>query len=155
MNMDAVIGCDAVDAGNAWLRLTTAMGAVRTIPWETVKIAGMGGNHEGHVTIQGVTERVTPYFATHDSLWIVSTDGSFAQVMLEKASPKRDAILAAFARQLGDRWKGDQLNQSELMEMMFQIPISSGLGIPKIVIFMIAGFLFILLAAVVVLVLGR
>src|SRR5438132_2476468 len=47
MFMDAVIGCDAVDAEVGWLRLRTATGAMRTIPWSAVKIAGMGGNHEG------------------------------------------------------------------------------------------------------------
>ena len=155
MNMDAVIGCDAVDAGAEWLRLRTAGGAVRTIPWSAIKLAGMGGNHEGNMEIQGVTEKVTPYFATHDSLWIVYADGGIAQVMIEKSNPKRDAILAAFAEQLRIGWRGDELTSNELTEALFQMPVSSGMRIPKKLIFMVAAMLFVTLAAVVVLVLGR
>ena len=31
----------------------------------------MGNGLEGHFTVQGVTEKVAPYLATHDSLWMV------------------------------------------------------------------------------------
>ena len=159
MNMDAVIGCDSVDAGsgpgNDWLRLRTAGGAVRTIPWSAIKLAGMGGNHEGQLTIEGMTEKVTPFFATHDSLWIVYADGGMAQVMLEKSGPKRDAILAAFAEHLGIGWHGDQLAMFELTKALMAGPVASAAGISRIVIFMIAGMLFVILAAVVVIVLGR
>jgi hypothetical protein len=155
MNMDAVIGCDSVDAGAEWLRLRTAGGAMRTIPWSAIKIAGLGGNHEGNVEIQGVTEKVTPFFATHDSLWIVYAEGGLAQVMLDKASPKRDAILTTFAERLRIGWRGDELTSSELTDALFQMPVSSPTRIPKILIFMIAGMLFVVLVTVVVLVLGR
>ena len=94
MNSDAVIGCDAVDALPEWLRLKTATGATRTIPWSAIKLAGTGHKLEGHVTIQGVTEKTAPLLATHDSLWIVYAEGGFAQIMVDKISPKRDAILA-------------------------------------------------------------
>jgi hypothetical protein len=137
MNTDAVIGCDAIDAGDAWLRLRTASGAVRTIPWAAVKIAGMGGNHQGNIQIQGVTEKVTPYFATHDSLWIVYAEGGFAQAMIEKAGDKRDTILAAFARQLGDRWLGDRFTAGNLTAAMFQMPLAAAKGMPKMITIMI------------------
>ena len=155
MNMDAVIGCDAVDAGAEWLRLRTAGGAVRTIPWSAVKLAGMGGNHEGHLTIGGITEKVTPLFTTHDSLWIVYADGGMAQVMIEKVSPKRDAILAAFAQHLGIGWHGDQLPMTELTEALMAAPVAAMAGTSRMVIFMIAGALFVILSAIVILVLGR
>ena len=149
MHMDAVIGCDAVDAGAEWLRLKTAAGAVRTIPWSTIKLAGMGGNHDGNMEIQGVTEKATPYFATHDSLWIVCTDGGIAQVMIEKASPKREAILAMFAKQLGIGWRGDELTTSELTNALFQMPVSVSKGLPKIVTVMMAVMALLILAAIV------
>jgi hypothetical protein len=150
MHMDAVIGCDAVDAGAEWLRLKTAAGAVRTIPWSTIKIAGMGGNHDGNMEIQGVTEKATPFFGTHDSLWIVCTDGGIAQVMIEKASPKREAILDAFAKYLGIGWRGDELTTSELTNALFQMPVSASKGLPKIVSVMMAVMAFLILAAIVV-----
>lgn len=155
MNMDAVIGCDAVDAGTEWLRLRTAGGAVRTLPWGAVKIAGLGGNHEGHVEIQGVTERVAPFFATHESLWIVYAEGGFAQAMIEKEGPAREAILATFAQRLGIGWRGEELTTSELTDALFAMPVAAPLKVPRVLIFMIAGMLFVLLSAVVVLVLGR
>jgi hypothetical protein len=152
MNMDAVIGCDAVDAGsgetNTWLRLRAVSGAIRTIPWSSVKLAGMGGNHEGHIQIQGITERVTPLFATHDSLWIVYANGGFAQAMLEKSHPKRDAILAAFAAQLGARWRGDQLEQNALMDVMFHVPVAAMSGLPKLMTIMIVVMAIMFLLAV-------
>jgi len=155
MNMDAVVGCDSVDAGAEWLRLRTVAGPVRTIPWSAIKIAGMGGNHEGNMEIQGVTEKVTPFFATHDSLWIVYAEGGIAQVMLEKASPKRDEILATFADQLRIGWRGDELTSSELTDALFQMPVASPARIRKMFIFMAAGLLLVVLAAVVALVLVR
>jgi hypothetical protein len=156
MNMDAVTGCDAVDAGNDWLRLRTASGALRTIPWPAVKIAGMGGNHEGEITIQGVTEIVTPLFATHDSLWLATDGGDFAQVMLEKTHPKRDQILAAFAQQLGPRWHGDRLDQSALWEMTFPVPASIQTGARKRILMMIVAMVgLIILAIVLAFVLGH
>jgi hypothetical protein len=155
MNMDAVIGCDSVDAGAEWLRLRTASGAMRTIPWSAIKIAGLGGNHQGTVEIQGVTEKVTPFFVTHDSLWIVYAEGGIAQVMIEKSSPRRDAILATFAERLRIGWRGDELTSSELTDALFQMPVSSPTRIPKLLIFMIAGMLFVVLATIVVVVLGR
>ena len=155
MNMDAAIGCDSVDAGAEWLRLRTAGGAVRTIPWSGIKIAGMGGNHEGHVEIQGVTEKVTPFFATHDSLWIVYAEGGFAQTMMEKSSPKRDAILATFTERLGIGWRGEEFTTNELTDALFHIPLAAPTRIPRMLIFTIAGMLFVVLSAVVVLVLGR
>jgi hypothetical protein len=150
MNMDAVIGCDAVVASGGWLRLHTAGGAVRTIPWSTIKIAGMGGNHAEDVEIQGVTEKVARFFATHDSLWIAYAKGDFAQVMIEQSSPKRDAILATFAQQLDTRWKGDQLDQEELMDGLFQMPASVSKGRPRMMLLMIAVAVLIVLLAVVV-----
>ena len=149
MNTDAVIGCDAVDAGAQWLRLRTASGAVRTVPWSAIKIAGMGGNHEGQMQIQHVTEHVSPFFATHDSLWIVYAEGGFAQAMLEKQHPKRDAILATFAQQLGIGWRGDELTTSELTEALFQMPVSARKGLPKIVAIMMAVMAALMLAAIV------
>lgn len=155
MNMDAVIGCDSIDAGPEWLRLRTAAGAVRTVPWSAIKIAGMGGNHDGNVQIEGVTEKVTPFFATHDSLWIVYAEGGFAQAVIEKSSPKRDEILAAFKQRLGIGWRGDELTSKELTDALFQMPLAAPTRIPRMLIYMIGLMLFVVLAAVVVLVLGR
>ncbi|HTB12563.1 MAG TPA: hypothetical protein VK752_13370 [Bryobacteraceae bacterium] len=148
MNTDAVIGCDAVEAGDAWLRLKTAGGAMRTVPWAAIKIAGMGGNHEGHMQISHVTDKVTPFFATHDSLWIVYAEGGLAQVMIEKVSPKRDRILATFAQKLGIAWRGDEFTTSELTGALFQMPLSAGKGIPKITKIVIAVMTILLLAAI-------
>ncbi len=148
MIWDAVIGCAAVDPSASWLRLHTAAGALRTIPWSAIRIAGLGGNHGYLYTCEGVTETTKPYFKTHDSLWIVYADGGFAQVMLETADPKRDAILASFAQQLGERWRGDQLTLTELMDVK-----SSSAGkkpFPKI---MIAMLIFMLLSFILPLVL--
>lgn len=136
MNSDAVIGCDAVDAGAEWLRLKTATGATRTIPWSAIKVAGMGAGLEGNVTIQGVTEKVAPFLATHDSLWIIYTDGAMAQVMLEKANPKRETIRDAFAQHLGDRWHGDDLTVDELMGPMM---IPPKVQMPRTLVVMMAG----------------
>jgi hypothetical protein len=149
MNIDAVIGCDAVDAGNEWLRLRTAAGVVRTIPWSGIKIAGMGGNHEGHMQIQGATEKTTPYFATHDSLWVVYAEGGLAQVMIEKESPKREPILATFAQRLGIGWRGDDLTSGELTTALFQMPITASKGPAKTAMIMMAVMTLLLLAAVV------
>jgi hypothetical protein len=150
MSMDAVIGCDAVVVDPQWLRLKTATGALRTIPWTTVRIAGMGGNHDGHMKIQGVTEKVTPLFATHDSLWIVSGDGSLAQAMLEKTHANRESILAMFAQQLGDRWHGDQLSVNQLSEEMMRMPALAPIRLPKtLIVMMIVMGASVLLAIVV------
>jgi hypothetical protein len=147
MNSDAVIGCDAVDAGTEWLRLTTASGALRTIPWSAVRLAGMGSSLEGHVTIEAVTEKVAPFLATHDSLWIVYADGGFAQVMIEKVSPKRDPILAAFAQHLHGRWRADELTASELMGAMM-IPPKIRMARPVIVTMAVLGIGFFLAIAI-------
>jgi hypothetical protein len=151
MNTDAVIGCDAVDAGDQWLRLRTASGLVRTFPWSAIKIAGMGGNHEGHVEIQGVTEKVTPYFATHDSLWIIYATGGFAQVMLEKSNPKREAILAACAQHLHIAWRGDDFTSSELTSAMFEMPVLAMKKFPLVMkimlVFMVLSLLLGVIAA--------
>jgi hypothetical protein len=149
MNIDAVIGCDAVDAGSDWLRLRTTSGAVRTLPWSAIKIAGMGGNHEGHMQIQGATDKCTPYFATHDSLWVVYAEGGLAQVMIEKESPKRDAILATFAQRVGIAWRGDDFTSGELAGALFQMPIAASKGVAKTAMIMMAVMTLLLLAAVV------
>lgn len=136
MIWDAVIGCAAVDASGSWLRLHTADGAMRTIPWSAIQIAGFGGNHESQYTIEGVTEKTKSYFGTHDSLWIVYADGGFAQVMLEKLAPQRETIIAAFSTQLGDRWRGDQLTLIELMDV--KTASAGKRPFPKLMIVMLA-----------------
>ncbi len=147
MNTDAVIGCDAVDAGAQWLRLTTAAGAVRTLPWSAVKLAGMGAGLEQNITIQRMTEKVAPFLATHDSLWIVYAEGGLAQVMIQKVSPRRDAILAAFAGQLGTRWKSD-LTSSELTNAMFRMPAQVRMPKVLIVTMLVVGLSFFVAFAV-------
>ena len=137
MNSDAVIGCDAVDAGTDGLRLTTANGATRTISWSAIRLAGMGARLEGHVAIQGATEKVAPFLATHDSLWIVYGEGGFAQVMMEKASPRREAILATFAQRLDERWCGDELTAKELTGAMMippQVRMPKGIIVAMVVV---------------------
>jgi hypothetical protein len=152
MNMDAVIGCDSVDAGADWLRLRTAGGAVRTIPWSAIKLAGTGGNHEGQLTVGGITEKVTPYFATHDSLWIVYADGGMAQVMIEKVSPKRDAILAALVQHLGIGWHGDDLDMRELTQALMSAPVAAASGIIRRMVVMGAVMLILMALGIVALV---
>src|ERR1700722_4685605 len=129
MNTDAVIGCDAIDAGPQWLRLKTAAGVLRAVPWDGVRLAGMV---EAHVKIQGLTEKVAPLRATHDSLWVAYAEGGLAQVMLEKENPKRAAIFEMFAAQLGDRWKGDQLSNEEVIRSM--MPSAGQVVMPRLVI---------------------
>ena len=152
MKADAVIGCEAVDAGTEWLRLTTATGATRTIPWSAIRLAGMGAKLEGHVTIQGVTENVAPFVATHDSLWIAYGEDDFAQVMIEKTvleqpGARRVMILAAFAQHLGERWQGDELTGSDLMGAMM---IPHKIRIPKAIVAMLAAMAIIFFLAMAV-----
>jgi hypothetical protein len=118
MQTDAVLGCDAVNAGPEWLRLKTAGGATRTLPWSAVSFAGMIAKGEAQITIEGMTEKTAPLLGTHDSLWVVYAEGGLAQVMIEKISPKRDPLLAAFEQHLGDRWQGGDLQESELIGAM-------------------------------------
>lgn len=150
MHMDAVIGCDAVDAGPEWLRLNTAAGAVRTMPWSAIKIAGTGGNHAGHMQIQDVTDKVSPYFDTHESLWIVYAEGGFAQIMLEKASPKREEILATCAQRLGIGWRGEDFTTNELTDALFQMPIASSKATTKVVVIMAVVSALLILTAIIV-----
>ena len=114
MNTDAVVGCDAIEASTEWLRLRTTSGMVRTIPWSSIQFAGIGGNFAGSLTIGQVTEKVAPFFATHDSLWIVYGEHGLAQAMMEKDSPKRQPILDKFAQQLDDRWRGDRITVNDV-----------------------------------------
>jgi hypothetical protein len=147
MKTDAVIGCDAVDTGSEWLRLKTVGGATRTIPWSAVSFAGMNARLEGHIDIQGLTEKVAPFLATHDSLWIVYADGGFVQVMIEKVSPKRDPLLMAFAQHLGDRWQGDELQESDLMGALM-IPAKVRIGKTMVTSLVAMGIVFFLLVAI-------
>jgi hypothetical protein len=153
MSKDAVIGCDAVDAGADWLRLHTSGGALRTIPWSTIRVAGLGGDHEGSVTIGGITEIVKPYFRTHDSLWIDYGKG-FAQVMIERSGPERTQLIETFQQQLGDRWRGDQLASSELIGALMKSTFKPS-GLPKMMILMVLVMFGIVLLAIVVAMLGK
>jgi hypothetical protein len=150
MNMDAVIGCASVEANDAWLRLKTAGGALRTIPWSAVSVAGLSSGQSFKIEIQGVTEKVAPYLLTHDSLWILWGDRALAQVMIEKDGPARAALLAAFADRLGDRWHGDRLSMNELTTLLFKMP--AAVKMPKfLVVIMILMGLGVLAATVVLL----
>jgi hypothetical protein len=116
---DAVIGCDAIDASNQWLRLRTTSGIVRTIPWSAIKFAGWGDNFAGSLTIGKVTDKVMPLYATHDSLWIAYGKAGFAQAMMEKATAekpnrRREEILGIFAQQLDTRWRADRMTVTEI-----------------------------------------
>jgi len=152
MKTDAVIGCDAIDAGPQWLRLTTAGGAVRMVPWDGVKLAGMV---EAHINIHGLTEKVAPLLRTHDSLWVAYAEGGLAQVMIEKENPKRTAILEMFAAQMGERWKGDRLTDQDVIGVL--MPSAGQVVMPRLVIaLMIAvGLAFFLALAVLFLVRSR
>ena len=114
MTADAVIGSESVDAGPEALHLETASGATRNIPWSAIKLAGMGDRLNDEVEVRRVAERVAPFRATHDSLWIVYSPAGFVRAMIEKSGPRRDAILAAFANHLGSRWRDDELTEPEL-----------------------------------------
>jgi len=76
-------------------------------------------------------------------------EGGIAQVMIEKVSPKRDAILATFAQRLGIGWRGDEFTSGELTSALFQMPVSLRKGLPKIVTIMMAVMAALLLAAIV------
>jgi hypothetical protein len=147
MKTDAVIGCDAVDAGPEVVRLKTTSGETRTIPWDSIRVAGTAPNLENHVAILEVAEQVAPYLGTHDSLWIVYENDGFVRAMLEKSSPKRDLILAAFQRSLGDRWRGDALHESDLAGPML---IPPKVQMPKSMVAMMAvlGIVFFLALAI-------
>jgi hypothetical protein len=149
MYTDAVIGCDAVDVGPEWLRLKTQTGVVRTIPWGAIRIAGMGGNHDGHVTIAGVTDRTKPYYATHDSLWVVYADGGFAQVMIEKANPRRAAILATFPQQLPAGWRGEKFKPTDLSKALINTTLRAA-RLPTLLTIMIVAVTAMILLAIVV-----
>jgi len=153
MNMDAVIGCASVEAGGEWLRLKTATGTVRTIPWTAVMAAGMGLAEHSKITIQGVTEKVAPYLATHDTLWIFSGTGEIAQVMIEKQGPEREVLLGAMVANLGKRWHGNDLPMAALTEMLFRIP--APVKMPKILIVMMIVMGLVVLAAMAVLMFVR
>jgi len=156
MHMDAVIGCGAVDAGDAWLRLKTVDGAVRTIPWSAVKVAGMGVRAGEKIDIQGVTEKVEGLAGTHDSVMIVYSEGDFAQVMLEKSGPKRDAILASFAQQLGTRWRGDGFTTNELTDALMEMPGKTKRGgLRAVMLLIVVGMFLLTLLAVIVSFVGR
>lgn len=113
MHTDAVIGCDAIDAGPEWLRLKTVSGTVRTIPWLSVTAGGFPDAGQS-ISIDGVSDKAEPYMATHDALWIVY-EGGVALAMIEKS--RRDEMVAVFAQQLGEGWKGDHLISSDLMHI--------------------------------------
>lgn len=130
MQTDAVIGCDAVETGSEAVRLKT-----RTIPWKSVKFAGMGLRLEGHVVVKAIAEKVAPLLGTHDSLWVVYSDDGFARVMLEKTNPKRGAIIDAFEEHLGDRWRGNELTEAELIGALL---IPPKVQMPKVVVFLMA-----------------
>lgn len=114
MTTDAVIGCASVDPSPQELRLKTVDGATRVIPWSAIRVAGMGNRLIGHVTISGITDQTAPFAATHDPVWIVYAHGGLAQIMLEKSGSNRDAILEAIEGQLGERWSGDDLQESDV-----------------------------------------
>lgn len=115
MTTDAVIGSDAVVVGAEAVRFTTSDGAIRTVPWKSIKTAGMSSKLEGHVTDQAVAQKIGPYLGTHDSLWMFYSEGGFARVMLEKSNARSNGIETAFAQHLGDRWRGDSLTEEDLV----------------------------------------
>jgi hypothetical protein len=150
MNSDAVIGCSAVETTAEWLRLRTATGDTRTIPWSSIRLAGVCESLDGHVTTPAVTRKVAPYLPTHASLWVFYEHG-IAQVMLEKPSARQDAIYAAFAEHLGERWQGDELKRSDLDGAMMippkrRVPGWMGLAMTVLAIafFLSVGILFFL-----------
>ena len=148
MTADAVIGTESVDAGPEELHLETASGAIRNIPWSAIKLAGMGDRLNDEVEIRRVAERVAPFRATHDSLWIVYSPAGFVRAMIEKTGPRRDAILAAFANHLGSRWRNDELTEPELSGAIL---IPPKVQIPKAVIVMLIALLIAFFAAIAIL----
>jgi len=149
MNRDAVIGCDAVHTDNEWLRLRTASGENRIIPWTTINLAAICGNRE-RIEFDGLTEQIAAFRETHDSLWILYGGTNIAQVMIEKAGPARQNIQEVFARQLGQRWKGQSMSQRALMRMLMQIRPSGSQGMLKVMLLIVAAmFLLVLLAGLI------
>jgi hypothetical protein len=147
-----ILGCDAVDAGPDWVRLREPGGHLRTIPWSSIRMAGVP-NDGAHVTFEGDLGQISALHATHDALWIESGEGMVI-ALLEKEHPKREAILAAFKERLGSRWLGDRLTSRDAAMRLFKAPellrggARSG-GLRKLVIvMMIAIFVMFLLAFV-------
>jgi hypothetical protein len=122
MTKDAVIGCASVDPSPRELRLKTVDGSTRAILWSAIRVAGMGDRLIGRVTILGITDKTARFAATHDPVWIVYAHGGLAQLMIEKSGASRDAILWSIAEQLGDRWSGDNLQESDVTGTMLIPP---------------------------------
>src|SRR5579871_4121993 len=98
VKVSIVAGCDAVDAGQDWVRLRVPGGALRTIPWSGIRMAALPPNNS-HMTFEGDLAEITSLAATHDALWIECPDGVDV-ALLEKTHPRRDSIVRAFQERL-------------------------------------------------------
>jgi hypothetical protein len=69
------------------------------------------------LNIEGVTDQVRPFLATHESVWILY-GSNLAQVMLEKSSPACSQIVRIFAQQLGPRWRAGELSAQDISKAL-------------------------------------
>jgi hypothetical protein len=117
-----------VDAESQWLRLRPHSGPVRSIPWVSIRWAGISSD-DGQMSFGGDLEQVTAMHATHDPLWIAYADG-VALAMLEKQHPKRAGIDSAFREQLGERWL-EGLTSSQVARRLMGARMGARPGVPK------------------------
>jgi hypothetical protein len=148
--MDAVVvGCDAVVTGPDWVQLRVPGSAVRSIPWASITAAATPTD-DGHMTFEGDLAPVTQFRDTHMALWIERGD-DVAVAMLERGSPKSDAIVATFRERVGTRWL-EPLTMVEATERLFKV-MPSAAGMQKRILWMIlatVGLIIIALAALVI-----
>jgi len=147
MGIDVASGCDAIDANPQWLRVRVASGAVRTIPWSTIRVAGLDRSSGGSEPHEFVIDMSKPADPSRQSLWILYPEGAI-EVRLEESDPKRAEVLQQFPAQLGERWKGAEFS---VQQALFGMSRRSSRGMPKVLIVMIAVMLLSILAAVIVL----
>jgi hypothetical protein len=137
-----VVGCDAIDPGPDWVRLHTPGGSIRTIAWSSISMAAVPPDDPNMIFEGDDMGQITALRATHDPLWIEAGE-DMAIVLLEKNNPKRASILSTFQERLESRWLGDRLRSEDAAMRLFKMPGRSGGGsIPRLVIFAIAGMLF-------------
>jgi hypothetical protein len=148
MSLSVFQGCKAIDVDPAWVRLHTPGGRMQTIPWSAIKLAALPPP-DSNITFEGDMSPITQLRDTHDALWIQGAEG-LDVVMLEKASPKRAAIIEAFETHLGPKWAGDRMSANDLSMLMFKMPDLAIGGAGKTIKIMVLAMAGIMLLAIVI-----
>jgi hypothetical protein len=135
--------------GPDWVQLRVPGAAVRSIPWASITAAALPSD-DGHMTFEGNLAPITQYRETHIPLWIEQGD-QVAVAMLERGSPKADAIVGTFRDRVGARWL-EPLTMAEATQRLFR-PMPSVEGMQKRILWMIlatVGLIIIAIAALVI-----